>query len=87
MNDTPTASPEGAAALQDVRLDVRPDLERGDEPFVRIMEAAATVAPGQALVIVAPFEPVPLYGVLGAQGFGHETKCVAPDEWVVRFAR
>ena len=68
-------------------LDVRPELEAGGEPFVRIMEAAATVATGASLVIVAPFEPVPLYGALGAQGFSHATQCVAADEWVVRFTR
>lgn len=68
-------------------LDVRPDLERGDEPFVRIMEAAARVGPGQTFIVIAPFEPAPLYGVLGAQGFTYQTECVAPDEWIVRFTR
>ncbi|MDQ2903518.1 MAG: DUF2249 domain-containing protein [Ktedonobacteraceae bacterium] len=68
-------------------LDVRSDLERGDEPFVRIMEAAVPLKPGETLVIVAPFEPVPLYAVLGERGFSHETHCVASDEWVVRFTR
>jgi uncharacterized protein (DUF2249 family) len=67
-------------------LDVRPDLERGDEPFVRIMEAASAIQPGRTLVIIAPFEPVPLYDVLAARGFSHETAMVAADEWVVRFA-
>lgn len=70
-----------------ITLDVRPDLARGDEPFVRIMEAAAGVKSGEALAIIAPFEPVPLYGVLGAQGFTHETRQAAADEWVVRFVR
>jgi hypothetical protein len=68
-------------------LDVRPELEAGGEPFVRIMEAAAAIAPGASLVIVAPFEPAPLYGALGARGFAHATQCVAADEWVVRFTR
>jgi hypothetical protein len=68
-------------------LDVRPELEAGGEPFVRIMEAAAATTPGASLVVVAPFEPVPLYGVLGSQGFAHATQCVAADEWVVRFTR
>ncbi len=68
-------------------LDVRPDLARGDEPFARIMEAAASVQQGQALVLIAPFEPVPLYGVLAAQGFTHETRQVGAAEWVVRFVR
>ena len=68
-------------------LDVRPELEQGGEPFVRIMEAAAGIEPGGTLVIIAPFEPVPLYEVLGARGFSHETKRVAVDEWVVQFTR
>lgn len=66
-------------------LDVRPDLARGDEPFVRIMEAANSIAPGHSLVLIAPFEPAPLYGALGDRGFSHATACVAADEWVVRF--
>ena len=68
-------------------LDVRPELEQGGEPFVRIMEAASAIKPGGTLVIVAPFEPVPLYAVLEGQGFEHETEKVAADEWVVRFSR
>ncbi len=67
-------------------LDVRPDLENGGEPFVRIMEAASTIQPSTTLVIIAPFEPVPLYDALGARGLAHETAMVAIDEWVVRFA-
>lgn len=70
-----------------ILLDVRPELARGDEPFARIMQAAASVKEDEALVIIAPFEPVPLYGVLGAQGFTHETRQVRPGEWVVRFVR
>jgi uncharacterized protein (DUF2249 family) len=66
-------------------LDVRPELESGGEPFVRIMEAASAIHPGGSLVIIAPFEPVPLYGALAARGFAHETVRVTVDEWVVRF--
>jgi len=68
-------------------LDVRPELEQGGEPFVRIMEAAFAIKSGGTLVIVAPFEPVPLYAVLEAQGFAHETEKEAADEWVVCFSR
>lgn len=66
-------------------LDVRPELAAGGEPFVQIMEAAAQIPAGGALVLVAPFEPVPLYGALGNRGFTHATQHVAADEWVVRF--
>ena len=68
-------------------LDVRPELEQGGEPFVSIMEAASAIKPGGTLVIIAPFEPVPLYDVLGAHGFSHETEKVAADEWIVQFTR
>jgi uncharacterized protein (DUF2249 family) len=68
-------------------LDVRPDLARGDEPFVRIMEAAQATQVGQILAVIAPFEPVPLYDALGARGFTHETRKVADDEWIVQFRR
>lgn len=70
-----------------VTLDVRPTLAEGGEPFVAIMEAAATVPPGEWLVIVAPFEPAPLYGALGARGFTHETQRTDSETWVVRFIR
>ncbi|HZC05386.1 MAG TPA: DUF2249 domain-containing protein [Ktedonobacterales bacterium] len=68
-------------------LDVRPTLAAGDEPFEQIMLAAAATPAGEALVIIAPFEPAPLYGALGAQGFAHETRQMAADEWIVRFTR
>ncbi len=68
-------------------LDVRPELEHGGEPFVSIMEAASAIKPGGTLVLIAPFEPVPLYDVLGARGFSHETEKVAADEWIVQFTR
>lgn len=66
-------------------LDVRPDLERGDEPFVRIMEAAVTLPENGILAVIAPFEPVPLYSVLSLRGFHHETRKVTEDEWIVQF--
>jgi uncharacterized protein DUF2249 len=66
-------------------LDVRPTLEQGGEPFVEIMEAAAGIPAGESLVLIAPFEPAPLYDALGARGFSHATSCVSPSEWVVRF--
>ncbi len=70
-----------------ITLDVRDELAAGGEPFVRIMEAAMQIQPGQSLVIIAPFEPAPLYGVLEGRGFAHETECVAVEMWVVRFTR
>ncbi len=68
-------------------LDVRPELEQSGEPFTRIMETAERVPSGQSLLLIAPFEPVPLYEVLQGRGFSHETRSVAADEWIVRFTR
>jgi uncharacterized protein (DUF2249 family) len=66
-------------------VDVRADLERGDDPFDRIMQAVGSLQPGQVLQLTAPFEPVPLYGVLGRSGFTHQTRKVSESEWIVIF--
>ncbi|HWC65028.1 MAG TPA: DUF2249 domain-containing protein [Thermoanaerobaculia bacterium] len=54
-------------------LDVRPILRAGGEPLDEILAAAGTVPPGGSLVVIAPFEPMPLYGVLRQLGFSCET--------------
>ncbi len=68
----------------DVVLDVRPLIERGEEPFPTIMETVAGLD-GRALVLVAPFEPTPLEGVLSAQGYTYESRQLSDSEWRVRF--
>jgi len=82
--------PEALARLGErdlVRVDVRDDIRRGEEPFARIMAAVKRTAPGQALVLRAPFEPIPLYDVLGRRGFAHWTERHAADDWSVWFYR
>jgi uncharacterized protein (DUF2249 family) len=79
-----TGSPAFAAERH---LDVREDIGRGGEPFRRIMAAADAIGPGEALVLRVPFEPVPLYKVLGARGFGHRAERRAPGDWWVWFYR
>lgn len=66
-------------------LDVRPDLNQGQDPFAKIMQAVGQLSAGQELVLIAPFEPVPLYDVLKQQGFAHATENAAPNEWRVTF--
>lgn len=75
-------TPSGATTL-----DVRPILANGEEPLALILETAESTPIGEPLLLIAPFEPVPLYGMLGARGFEHTTECVAADEWHVRFIR
>lgn len=68
-------------------LDVRPILAEGGEPFVTIMETAMRLTADETLLLIAPFEPVPLYQALGERGFTHETHSVNAGEWWVLFAR
>ena len=70
-----------------VRLDVRDNIRRGEEPFARIMAAVKELAGDQALVLRVPFEPIPLYEVLGKRGFAHSTERHAADDWSVSFYR
>ncbi len=68
-------------------LDVRPLLANGEEPFDEIMSAVVRLDPGEDLVIVAPFEPVPLEGVLGSQGFAFDAVEIGEGDWRVTFSR
>ena len=70
-----------------VHLDVREDIRRGEEPFARIMAAVKALGPDQVLVLRAPFEPIPLYDVLGKRGLAHWTEQRAADDWSVWFHR
>lgn len=66
-------------------VDARPTLAAGGEPFAEIMDAAAQVGEGEVLVVYAPFEPVPLEGVLGEQGFTYVADQLESGDWRVIF--
>lgn len=70
-----------------LRLDVRPILAEKRDPFSEIMAAASRVPPGGKLVVVAPFNPLPLREVLGRSGFRSEASQAAAGEWEVTFCR
>jgi len=70
-----------------VKLDVREDIRAGREPFLRIMAAVAALKADQDLLLIAPFEPAPLYAVLRRQGFVAQPKPTADGDWEVRFTR
>lgn len=76
---------EGAPVAAE--LDVRPMLERGEEPFKAIMKSARPVPIGSALRLIAGFEPVPLYDVLGKQGFVPWARQDASGDWEIIFYR
>lgn len=79
---TETSSADVGAG--EVLLDVRPLIEAGEEPFGTIMQTVAGLD-GRTLVLVAPFEPTPLQGVLSAQGFTYTSEQLGEAEWRVRF--
>lgn len=72
---------------QTVTIDVREDIRAGREPFSRIMQTVGQLQPGQALRLIAPFQPVPLFAVLARQGFHHEATPLTNGDWEVRFSR
>lgn len=70
-----------------ITLDVREDLRQGREPFSKIMNAAQQLGPYETLFLIAPFEPAPLFSVLGNQGFDHQSKRLQTGDWEVVFTR
>ncbi len=70
-----------------VLVDVRQDLRNGREPFSKIMNAAAALGPDQQLLLLAPFEPVPVVEILARQGFRHTAHLCESGDWEVRFVR
>jgi uncharacterized protein (DUF2249 family) len=86
----PMSMPASGAPASDrpaVVLDVRHDQRKRKEPFERIMAAVKALGAEQDLIVINTFDPVPLYTVLGRQGFTHTTTLVGPEEWHVRFRR
>jgi len=68
-------------------VDVREDIRRGGEPFSKIMAAAATVGLGESLLLLVPFEPMPLFKVMERQGFTNSRKQTSAGHWEVCFTR
>ena len=71
-----------------VTLDVRRYVYHGEEPFGAIMAAVAQLKRGQKFLLLAPFEPVPLFRVMAARGFTY-TAHQAPSgrHWEILFER
>jgi len=70
-----------------IKLDVREDIRTGREPFGKIMQAVARLKDSEQLMLIAPFEPAPLFAVLAQQGFSHQSKPTATGDWEVLFTR
>jgi uncharacterized protein (DUF2249 family) len=55
-------------------IDVRPILAAGGEPLSGILAVAEALAEGGELVVIAPFDPVPLFGLMRQMGFSHASE-------------
>jgi uncharacterized protein (DUF2249 family) len=97
--ETAAASP-GEPAFRDSRgktphtfdvdthtLDVRSDLDHGQEPLATILGAVAALKPGQDLVIETTFHAVPLRRLLSRRGFVSLAEQITDDHWRIRFRR
>lgn len=74
-----------SAANSLLTLDVREILKKGGEPFSEIMQAVASLAPGQGLRLLATFKPAPLFGVMAQQGYSHTEREIGGGDWEVVF--
>src|ERR1035441_2324308 len=70
-----------------VKLDVREDIRNGREPFGKIMQTVARLKDNEQLLLIAPFEPAPLYAMLAQQGFSHQSTPTAWGDWEILFTR
>jgi uncharacterized protein (DUF2249 family) len=71
--------------IEPLTIDVREELRAGGEPLARILQAVKTLEPGQALRLLATFEPLPLYAVLRRKGFDHAATRRSEGDWEVLF--
>lgn len=69
-----------------VKLDVRPIINQGLDPFLNIMNTVNQLKEDEILLLINSFEPIPLYTVLGKKGFDHWTEKV-DDAFKVYFFR
>src|SRR5215475_11046237 len=75
----------GPASEKIPTLDVRDDLRNGREPFSKIMAAAAPLRRGEKFLLIAPFEPTPLFRVLAGRGFAYTARQTSDGSWEVVF--
>ncbi len=76
-----------APSNRTVTVDVREDIRQGREPFDRIMAAVSQLEPGDTLLLINSFEPLPLYRVMAQNGFSHWADRTADGDWKVYFRR
>jgi uncharacterized protein (DUF2249 family) len=69
-----------------ITLDVREDFRAGNHPCDKIHGALGRVRHGEALRLIVPFEPVPLYEVARRLGLRFQPNPLPGGDWEVLFA-
>ena len=69
------------------RMDVRPLIASGEEPFPKIRARVDALSAGEGLLVVAPFLPSPLIEKFTSEGFGSKVEHSAGGQWMVYFWR
>ena len=64
---------------------MRPLFAVGRTPLVSILNAVNQLQPNQALLLIAPIQPMPLYALLGQRGFTPEPRKRADGAWEILF--
>lgn len=54
------------------------------EPFVRVMDALKTLAPGATLTLLLPREPFPLYATLERLGYARQVTLDGDGTYTIR---
>ena len=75
------------AILNIVRLDVRPTIASGADPFKEIMGAIKKMADDETLEIINVFEPTPLIQILKGKGYKTWTEKIGEEEYHTYFTK
>jgi uncharacterized protein (DUF2249 family) len=70
-----------------LELDVRPLFAAGRPPLVPILNAVSQLGPRQALRLIAPVQPEPLFNLLAQRGFTHTAHQRDDGAWEIVFSR
>lgn len=69
------------------RLDIRPLLARGEEPYAAIMALVDKVGPSDEMSIVSPFLPAPLVERMQSTGYEVHPERQSDGSWITRFRK
>ncbi len=73
--------------MKTYRLDIRPLVARGEEPFPAIQAIVARLGPADEMVIISPFLPAPLIERMQSAGYEISPELQGDGSWSTRFRR